>query len=637
MRRRAIPTLAAALALAAALSAGAVAATTKAGSIRITQAAGARFPDRAYIVSLPAGRRLGASDVTVLEDGKPVSDVRVTPAGEANSRQFGIVLAIDASESMAAGGAITSALEAARAFATHKAPAQRLAVLLFSKKVVVRLPFTADQARIQAALVKTPKLLYGTRIYDAVDSGIAMLKRAQITAGSVIVLSDGSDLGSATTLYGAAQHARDAHVRVFTVGLKSRFYDRTALRQLAANAGGVSAEAGTPKQLRAIYDALGSQLARDYLVRYRSFAQPNRPVAVSIKVKGAASAATSGYRSPRLALPAVVSQPYHEPVGRRIWTSGWTMLVIALIAAGLVAVVIVSVVRQFPHGAVRGRIAEFVSLPGAGEGRRPSAVLTTRVLAGTERAFGRTQWWAAFKRDLEIAQIRVAPAQIVVLAVLGTVAVMWLLTVLSGTWLLGLLGLGVPFAVRGFVRFKLDRVRRNFGDQLPENLQVLASALRAGHSFVGAMAVVVDDAAEPTQSEFRRVVADEQLGVPVEDGLMTVADRMESRELEQVALVAALQRQAGGNTAEVLDRVTETLRERQELRRTVRTLTAQGRLSRWIVSALPVALLTFISLVNPSYMSVLYKETVGRVLLVFAALLIIAGSLVIRKIINIKV
>jgi tight adherence protein B len=125
--------------------------------------------------------------------------------------------------------------------------------------------------------------------------------------------------------------------------------------------------------------------------------------------------------------------------------------------------------------------------------------------------------------------------------------------------------------------------------------------------------------------------------VPLEHALEVVVQRMKSRELEQVALVAALQRETGGNTAEVLDRVTDTIRERMELRRLVRTLTTQGRMSRWIVSILPVALLVLISLLNPGYMHVMYERTAGRVLLGFAAVMIVSGSLVIRRIINIKV
>ena len=195
----------------------------------------------------------------------------------------------------------------------------------------------------------------------------------------------------------------------------------------------------------------------------------------------------------------------------------------------------------------------------------------------------------------------------------------------------------IPFAVRWWLRRALERRRRHFAEQLPDNLQVLSSALRAGHSFVGALSVVVNDAPEPAKSEFSRVVADEQLGVPIEDALRVVVERMDSRELEQVALVAALQRETGGNTAEVLDRVTDTIRERFELRRTVQTLTAQGRMSRWVLTALPIALLAVITLVNPGYINIMYSSAAGRILLVFAGISVTAGSIAIKRIVNIKV
>jgi tight adherence protein B len=213
----------------------------------------------------------------------------------------------------------------------------------------------------------------------------------------------------------------------------------------------------------------------------------------------------------------------------------------------------------------------------------------------------------------------------------------WILAAVFGSFLFGVLGLGVPFIVRGVIKRKLARKRNLFADQLPDNLQVLSSALRAGHSLVGALSVVVEDCPEPSRSEFRRIISDEQLGVPLESAFTTVAHRMQSRDLEQVALVARLQRETGGNTAEVLDRVADTVRSRFELRRLVKTLTTQGRMSRWVVSLLPVGLLALITAINPTYMEPLYTHTLGRVLLLVAALMVVAGSLVIKRIIDIKV
>jgi tight adherence protein B len=283
---------------------------------------------------------------------------------------------------------------------------------------------------------------------------------------------------------------------------------------------------------------------------------------------------------------------------------------------------------------LRRRLGEFVSLP-VPEERARERTLADKMLVGTERSLERARWWARFKEELDIAQIRMAPVQLALWTAAGTVLAMWLASVFGGA-LFTPFGLVVPVAVRAFIKRKLERRRKLFADQLPDNLQVLASALRAGHSFVGALSVVVDDSPEPSRSELRRVIADEQLGVSLEDALGIVVTRMDNRDLEQVALVAKLQRETGGNTAEVLDRVTETIRERFELRRMVATLTAQGRLSRWIVSFLPVGLLVLITLINPRYMEPLYTTTFGRVLLVVAAVMVVTGSLVIKRIVNIK-
>jgi tight adherence protein B len=133
------------------------------------------------------------------------------------------------------------------------------------------------------------------------------------------------------------------------------------------------------------------------------------------------------------------------------------------------------------------------------------------------------------------------------------------------------------------------------------------------------------------------VVADEQLGIQLEDAIAVVVERMDNRDLEQLAFVAKLQRETGGSAAEVIDRVTETVRERFELRRLVGSLTAQGRLSRWVVSLLPVGLLLVIAVLNPHYINPLFTKPIGQVLLVGAAVLVVSGSLVIKRIVDIEV
>jgi tight adherence protein B len=605
------------------------------GRIRITEAS-AKFPNRSFVLELPSDRQLRAGQVKVSENGDPVSGVSVVPAVSGSRQQFGVVLVIDASESMR-GAPIEGAFAAARAFATHLNGRQQLAVVTFNSTSHLTLGFTSDRFAIQKALSVRPSLAYGTHIYDAVATAAGLLQSAKISAGSIVVLSDGADVGSRLTRAAAIQIAQRARVRVFTVGLRSRFFRAAPLQGIAGGTGGAYGEASSPAQLTAIYNQLGSRLAREYLVNYQSLAGPAQEVSVSITVAGVGRRVESAYVTPRLGLPKA-AVPYHESFLRKLWASPVMMILIALIAAALAASAVLAVAGGPRKASLRERVGEFVSVPSLDGDERASALLTEKVLEGTDQLLGQTKWWLRFKSQLDIAMIKMPAEQIAVLTAIATLFLVWLLTAISGSLLVGLIALPcVPLGVRALIKRLLDRQRRMFADQLPDNLQVLASALRAGHSFVGALSVVVADAPEPSRREFRRVVADEQLGVPLEEALEVVVQRMDNVELEQVALVAALQRHTGGNTAEVLDRVTETIRERMEVRRRVQTLTAQGRMSRWVVSFLPVALLGAISLLNPHYISALFDRAAGRVLLVIAGLMVISGSYVIKRIVNIKV
>jgi tight adherence protein B len=286
---------------------------------------------------------------------------------------------------------------------------------------------------------------------------------------------------------------------------------------------------------------------------------------------------------------------------------------------------------------LRRRIAHFVSPPQPSTPEDPQALVASPgLLAGFGRRFEQLRWWPGFEEELDVAGFATAPAQLAGTTVTVTIVVTLLFWMVGGP-LVACVGLLIPLAVRWLVKFRLQRQRKHFAEQLADNLQVISSALRAGHSLVGAMAVAVGDAPQPMKREFERVVADERLGVALEDGLSVVARRMANRDLEQVTLVASLQRETGGNTAEVIDRVAETVRERADLRRMISTLTAQGRISRWVVSALPIVLALMITAINPTYLDPLFKTSAGHAMLVVAVVLLVSGSLVIKKIVNIEV
>jgi tight adherence protein B len=187
------------------------------------------------------------------------------------------------------------------------------------------------------------------------------------------------------------------------------------------------------------------------------------------------------------------------------------------------------------------------------------------------------------------------------------------------------------------LRVALGRRSDKLREQLPDVLTIMASSLRAGHSFLQSLDAVAKEIAPPAAAEFQRVVAEIRLGRPAEDALEALAERVGSPDFKWAVLAVNIQREVGGNLAEILDNVADTLRERAMLRRQIRVLTAEGRLSAWVLTLLPIAIGLYMGAANPDYIGVLFKEAIGWVMLGTAASLLVLGVLWMRKIVDIDV
>jgi tight adherence protein B len=349
-------------------------------------------------------------------------------------------------------------------------------------------------------------------------------------------------------------------------------------------------------------------------------------VDVRIEIGGSGTAATT-YVAPT---PSLL-EPYHRsPVTRFLLSSG-SPLVISLLF-GLLVCSLLLVLSRRPKSTVVDRVDRFAR----GESRSLAQRSPATALKAAAQNRYTSGWWARLERELEIARMNVTARQVVGISLVGTVFIMFI-GLLASAPLLALFGLMTPLIAKAIVRRKLKAVRDEFAIQFPASLQVLASALRAGHSFNGALEVVVENAHEPARSEMARVVQDDRLGVLPEDAIRRMARRMANCDIEQFALLAELQRTAGGNSAEILDTVVSTIRERAEIRGLVRTLTAQGRMARWILTGLPIFLAGFLLLANPDVMKDFFTSSAGQVMLALAAAMVVAGSLVIQRIIDIDV
>jgi tight adherence protein B len=259
-------------------------------------------------------------------------------------------------------------------------------------------------------------------------------------------------------------------------------------------------------------------------------------------------------------------------------------------------------------------------------------------LAETADGVLRKQGWVLFSpEELELAGLGMSSGSLVVV-----IAVAALVVAVVGTFvasvLVGLvLAVLVPAAVKAWLGMRAGKRRQAFAGQLDATLQMLASALRAGHSLPKAIDSAAKDSVPPISEELGRVVNEHRLGRDLVQAMELTGERMASEEFIWVSQAVAIQRDTGGNLNEVLDQVGETIRERTVIKAQVRALSAEGRMSAYILMALPIVVGGLFTVMNPAYMAPLVKEPLGLVLLGASVVMLALGGLWLRKIADIKV
>ena len=595
-------------------------------NVQLTPVGRVPFPERAFVLDLPRQVNAASLHVDVRENGRSVRGVTIAPVGSSGIR-FGAVLAIDSSLSMK-GAPFAAALDALRTFVKHRAATEQVGILTFNSNVHVVQPLTQSGAALNASIARPPELAYGTHIFDGVERALAALERAKISAGSIVILSDGADVGSKSSLNEAIARAQRDRVRIFSVGIRSTAFEALPLNRLASETGGSFTATASTSQLARIYGEISGRLANEYLLQYRSSVTPGTPVQVTAGIGGLGAGAAQ-YTAPT---PSGL-KPFHRSLASRFLLSPVSLVVMSMLAAALIGGGLLSLLRLIPQNDVTARIGAFVG----STGEDPEATPRLRLRRpGTNESPGVfAKWLTRLEADFELGEITIAPRLFVLAVCVATVLMAIILASIAGPLIL-LAPLVAVFAF-SWVRRRVKHVRDTFADQLPETLQLLASALRSGHSLIGALKVVVEHAPEPTRREFGQVVTDDQIGLPIDTSARRVADRMRSRDMVQVALIAELQRTAGGNAADVLDTVVATVRERAEVRRLARTLTAQGRMARWILSILPIVLALLMLVLEPKITKPLFESTGGQIAIVVSALLVVVGSFWIQQVVEIEV
>jgi tight adherence protein B len=328
--------------------------------------------------------------------------------------------------------------------------------------------------------------------------------------------------------------------------------------------------------------------------------------------------------------------------------AGVTALAIIVLAIGVAMSGRSSISDRLERYAAAARPA---ARPPSGQGGVADLLAQSQALSALNKAVEGRDFWANIARDIARADLHLRPTEYMAVWAGSTIGVPIFMVLLSA--FLPVLRSPIVLVVGLLIGFLLPRLwlarRRNgrlgaFNKQLPDTITLIANALRAGSSFLQAIELVVRESRPPISTEFARVIREVNLGLPFEQALENMVRRVRSDDLELMAIAIAIQHQVGGNLAEILDSIAFTIRERIRIKGEIRTLTAQQRLSGYVVAGLPIGLASFLFVVTPGFMQPMFDDRAsiiglpaGVIILAVGGVMMFMGFLFIRRIVDIEV
>ncbi|TVR18657.1 MAG: VWA domain-containing protein [Nitriliruptor sp.] len=589
---------------------------------------------------------LGSDAFMVTENGEPVPRLTVEPLLESEEVSLTVTMALDVSGSMA--GEPLESMKAAAIQTVETLTAQEVSVGLisFATAVDVVTEPSQDAAALTAA-IQDLEAAGRTALHDGVIAGVDQLAGLE-GVKALVVFADGGDNESSSTLADAIAAANAAEVSVTVVAFETPDLDPESLRPLSEETEGGFFTPAEPVEFSEALSEVTEDVASQYVLSYRSdlYEPAELDLAVTVAAAGAEASTAFVVANPREAF-AVGDAPAPAPAPMfDAGIFGRSGALFAALGIAFLAVALVLLLLFYPR---RDREASRtlrrgVTMVQRGEGEvrleggTYASTIAQSAIGLVSRAPKPEGYDERLQNDIDRAGWNLRAGELTTLRVVLT-----LLGFVLSWWVTGSLVVSVLLAIAAAVlpRLLLNRAKSRrqarFMAQLPDALQLLSGTLKSGYGVLQAIDTVVKEVEDPMSSEFQRALTEARLGLPLEDSLGSMADRIDSDDFRWVVVAMNIQRQVGGNLAELLDTVAETLRGREQIRRQIQVLSAEGRLSAVILFVLPFGLLGYLLIVNPEYLLPLFTNQIGWIAMIVAAVLMVLGAIWIRRLIKIEV
>jgi tight adherence protein B len=593
----------------------------------------AEYPIVEVTVTVPSEigmERLTKESFTVRENGRSVQPyLGTTPEAEEPTPPE-IALAIDVSGSM--DDSIDQARQAAINFVSSLPEDSQVAVVTFGDEARTLMQPTSNLLAVRTKIDDIRADDDNTALYDGVRTAANLLSAGGAEQPNVVLLSDGENNTGAGA--DAAIEALKSHgVRLWAVSLQNDD-NLPALEALVGDNGRVLT-ASDGDSLDAIYAGVASDLARTYVLRYDSKTSGRTELSVSLDTGSLRSEQTivtniddRGFAGKDELPPVTAVDSASEVVEvPLLGTVGAYLTGLTALAVGVLLLLLIIMTPRRPR--TRERL-----VIGQPTNHRQMAKLTSIAHWTTEvtdRRLRRGRLGDRLDRALEGAGVNLRPGELVIV-VASMMIVAYAVGVVTVNAILGVLLVPIPpLLVRLWLAVRRDRRQAAFSDQLTDVLQLIGSSLRAGYGLTQGIDAVSRDAEEPAAGEFRRIIIEHRLGRDLTEAMENCATRMDNADFSWVVQAISIHHDVGGDLSKVLDNIVATIRDRADVHRQVRTLSAEGRMSARVLTGLPIVVLLGLISFSPSYMSPMTSSPIGIVLLAFAGLLLIIGVLAMRK------
>ncbi len=583
------------------------------------------------------------SNLVLRENGRQVTTTNPDSLYRAGVHT-GVEFVVDTSRSMGVNGGLTQTQASIRQAINNMPAGDEVGIVTFDTHSQVILPLTSDHAKALAAVHQMVAPADGkTALWDGIEQGANELAANPSFQPNMVLVTDGFDDSSITTKALARTAVTRSGTAVYALAYNQQNQvDTKDLNGLVSLAGGQFFTAPRQQDLASALQTVQSSLQNQYVITYASTAtQGANSLELSIgtssdtKTFVPGSVAQGGGSLNPPVVPHSILPSFLETGVGRILGVGALFLAVAL---GVFAIALLvtkdetaldNVLMPYTDGGIQMGDDEDAGLA--------QTALLQRAVDLTEDFAERQGFLIKIEKKLEQANLPLRAAEAIFFWAAGVV-ILGLMCLFLGGLVLGILGI-VLLAVlpMGVLNFLSSKRQKAFDAQLPDMLQLLSGSLRAGYSLMQGVEAVSQEVTEPMGKELRRVVTEARLGRELEESMDGIGERMNSADFEWAVMAIRIQREVGGNLAELLNTVGETMIERERLRREVAALTAEGKISAIVLGILPPAIGGVMYVVNSDYMHSLFTTGLGHGMLIAAVVMMGIGFAWMKKTIKIEI